>query len=83
MDAILMFLFSLCFIGWDDTPRFPAKGMRDVVHFHNTPVSFATLLPKQKVLMPTRTAKLITINAWNEWVEGSYRSPTCSTDSDI
>ena len=78
MDAILdVPVFPCVSIGWDDTPRFPAKGMKDVVHYHNTPRSFASLLAKAKN-MPTvipEQPKLITINAWNEWVEGSYLLP--------
>jgi hypothetical protein len=78
MDSILNIpLFPCVSIGWDDTPRFPAKGMKDVVHYHNTPESFAALLSKAKQYAdshPEQT-KLITINAWNEWVEGSYLLP--------
>jgi len=78
MDAILdVPVFPCVSIGWDDTPRFPAKGMKDVVHYHNTPVSFATLLSKAKKYADAHPEqpKLITINAWNEWVEGSYLLP--------
>lgn len=78
MDSILNIpLFPCVSVGWDDTPRFPAKGMKDVVHYHNTPESFAALLYQAKKYAdshPEQT-KLITINAWNEWVEGSYLLP--------
>lgn len=78
MDAILDIpVFPCVSIGWDDTPRFPGKGMKDVVHFNNTPQSFAALLSLAKKYTdnhPEQT-KLITINAWNEWVEGSYLLP--------
>jgi len=78
MDSILNIpLFPCVSIGWDDTPRFPAKGIHDVVHYYNTPESFAALLSKAKQYAdshPEQT-KLITINAWNEWVEGSYLLP--------
>ena len=78
MDEILdVPVFPCVSIGWDDTPRFPAKGKKDTVHYHNTPRSFATLLSKAKEYAdqhPGQT-KLITINAWNEWVEGSYLLP--------
>ena len=78
MDEILdVPVFPCVSIGWDDTPRFPAKGIKDTVHYHNTPRSFATLLSKAKEYAdqhPGQT-KLITINAWNEWVEGSYLLP--------
>lgn len=78
MDSILdVPLFPCVSIGWDDTPRFPAKGIHDVVHYHNTPSSFAALLYKAKRYADSHPEqpKLITINAWNEWVEGSYLLP--------
>ena len=78
MDSILNVPFFPCVsIGWDDTPRFPAKGIHDVVHYHNTPESFAALLSKAKEYADSHPEqpKLITINAWNEWVEGSYLLP--------
>ncbi len=78
MDSILdVPVFPCVSIGWDDTPRFPGKGMKDVVHYHNTPVSFAALLSKAKKYADAHPEqpKLITINAWNEWVEGSYLLP--------
>lgn len=78
MDSILNVpVFPCVSIGWDDTPRFPAKGKKDVVHYHNTPVSFAALLFKAKEYADNHPdqPKLITINAWNEWVEGSYLLP--------
>jgi len=78
MDSVLdVPVFPCVSIGWDDTPRFPAKGIRDVVHYNNTPQSFATLLSKAKKYADSHPEqpKIITINAWNEWVEGSYLLP--------
>ena len=78
MDELLDIpVFPCVSVGWDDTPRFPAKGKRSVVHEHNTPTSFATLLSKAKKYADEHPdqPKLITINAWNEWVEGSYLLP--------
>jgi hypothetical protein len=78
MDSILNVpLFPCVSVGWDDTPRFPAKGKHDIVHYHNTPASFASLLSKAKEYADSHPEqpKLITINAWNEWVEGSYLLP--------
>jgi len=78
MDSILDIpVFPCVSIGWDDTPRFPAKGIRDVVHYHNNPQSFAALLSKAKKYADSHPEQppLITINAWNEWVEGSYLLP--------
>jgi hypothetical protein len=70
-------VFPCTSVGWDDTPRFPAKGIKDVVHYHNTPESFAALLSKAKKYVDAHPEqpKLMTINAWNEWVEGSYLLP--------
>jgi len=78
LDALLDIpVFPCVSVGWDDTPRFPAKGIKDVVHYHNTPTSFATLLSKAKKYADSHPEqpKIITINAWNEWVEGSYLLP--------
>jgi hypothetical protein len=78
MDSILdVPVFPCVSIGWDDTPRFPAKGIRDVVHYNNTPQSFAALLSIAKKYADKHPGqpRLITINAWNEWVEGSYLLP--------
>jgi hypothetical protein len=78
MDSILDIpLFPCVSIGWDDTPRFPAKGVHDVVHYNNTPESFAMLLLKAKEYADSHPEqpKIITVNAWNEWVEGSYLLP--------
>jgi len=64
-------------IGWDDTPRYPAKGPDDATRFHNTPTSFATFLQVAKEYADAHPEqpKFIMINAWNEWVEGSYLLP--------
>jgi len=78
MDSILdVPVFPCVSIGWDDTPRFPAKGIKDVVHYNNTPQSFASLLARAKNYADSHPEqpRLITINAWNEWVEGSYLLP--------
>lgn len=78
MDAVLdVPVFPTVSIGWDDTPRFPSKGMSHVVHYHNTPQSFAAFLSKAKQYADSHPEqpKLIMVNAWNEWVEGSYLLP--------
>ena len=78
MDSLLSIpVFPCVSIGWDDTPRFPSKGKNDVVHYHNNPESFAALLSRAKKYADRHPEhpRLITINAWNEWVEGSYLLP--------
>ena len=64
-------------VGYDDTPRFPKKGKESVVHYNNSPESFGAYLQKAReyVMNHPEQPKLITINAWNEWVEGSYLEP--------
>ncbi len=70
-------VFPTVSIGWDDTPRFPKKGAADVVRYHNTPQSFAGFLQAAKEYADSHPdqPKMIMINAWNEWVEGSYLMP--------
>jgi hypothetical protein len=78
MDSALNVpLFPCVSIGWDDTPRFPDKNSRSIVHYNNTPASFAMLLLKAKEYVNNHPEqpKLIIINAWNEWVEGGYLLP--------
>ena len=59
------------------TPRFPNKTAKEVVHYNDSPESFAAFLQKTKEYVDQRPdrPKLITINSWNEWVEGSYLLP--------
>ena len=76
-DAFDIPVFPTVSIGWDDTPRFPAKGADDVTRFHNTPVSFGAFLDEAKSYADRHPdqPKMVVINAWNEWVEGSYLLP--------
>jgi hypothetical protein len=64
-------------IGWDDTPRFPAKGESNVIHYNNSPESFAAYLRRTKDYLNEHPdqPRLITIFSWNEWVEGGYLLP--------
>jgi len=62
-------------IGWDSNPRYPVKKQALVIN--NKPEYFQIYLQKAKEYIdrhPNQT-KLITINAWNEWAEGSYLEP--------
>lgn len=76
-EALSIPFFPNASIGWDDTPRFPAKGKKDVVHYNKSPESFAAFLQKAKEYCDERPdqPKLITLFAWNEWVEGAYFLP--------
>ena len=70
-------VFPCVSIGWDDTPRFPRKGENDVTRQNGTPEHFAVALRIAKEYADSHPEQfpLITINAWNEWVEGSYLLP--------
>ena len=70
-------LFPCVSIAWDDTPRFPHKGENDVTRFNGTPENFAKALRLAKKYADEHPEQipLIHINAWNEWVEGSYLLP--------
>ena len=61
-------------IGWDNNPRFVA--LKENIITGSTPVSFAAYLYKAtRYLRARHQPKLITVNAWNEWCEGSYLEP--------
>ena len=70
-------IFPTVSIGWDDTPRFPAKGENDVTRYNHSPQEFATFLQAAKEYVDVHPDQppFIMINAWNEWVEGSYLLP--------
>lgn len=76
-DALSIPYFPNVSIGWDDTPRFPLKGMKDVVHYNKSPESFASFMQLAKEYVDEHPDQpgIITINAWNEWVEGAYLLP--------
>jgi len=77
-DSILVVPYIPCVsVGWDTTPRFPDLGKTDVIHRNNTPESFGAYFLKAKEYVDNHPEqpKLIIINAWNEWVEGSYLEP--------
>ncbi len=61
-------------VGWDPNPRFPFK----VGYITNsTPAKFRKylIMAKQFIDDHPKQPGLITINAWNEWSEGSYLEP--------
>lgn len=62
-------------IGWDNNARFVEK--RGAVTDNVNPETFRKYLLKAKAYADAHPdqRKLITINAWNEWVEGSYLEP--------
>lgn len=71
-------VFPTVSIGWDDTPRFPAKGADDVTRFNQSPEVFCRYLQQAKAYADSHAGqqpRFVFINAWNEWVEGSYLLP--------
>lgn len=71
-------VFPTVAVGWDDTPRFPEKGKDDIAHVDANPETFRTYLKLAKDYADRNAAKqpkFIMINAWNEWIEGSYLLP--------
>jgi hypothetical protein len=71
-------------MGWDSTPRtlqtdrFANAGYPFTASYTgNTPENFKTALKAMRQWLETRPApeRIMTINAWNEWTEGSYLEP--------
>jgi len=72
-------------MGWDSSPRcnytddwMTTKGYPfGPVIINNTPAKFKTYLERSKKLslMKPKNERIITINSWNEWGEGSYLEP--------
>lgn len=71
-------IFPTVSIGWDDTPRYPRKGPEKVTQTNHTPEVFEQYLRIAKDYADTHAdsqPKFVMVNAWNEWVEGSYLLP--------
>jgi hypothetical protein len=77
-------------MGWDVTPRLIQSDKFDsfrgypwtpVFNGDNTPEAFKAALQKARRFTDAKTnhTKIITINAWNEWTEGSYLLPDTKT----
>lgn len=77
-DALDIPVFPVVAAGWDDTPRFPGKGKEDTIYKDVSPESFARFLNLARLYADRNEGsqpKFIMINAWNEWIEGSYLLP--------
>lgn len=61
-------------IGWDNTQRNPS--MAEAV-IGSTPQAFAACLHRAKAFLDVhpQQPRLVTVNSWNEWTEGSYLLP--------
>lgn len=73
-EQFSMTYFPNVTVSWDANPRFPFKAG----YIHNsTPSKFEKYLIRAKNYIDENhiEPKMITINAWNEWSEGSYLEP--------
>ncbi|MHB8581569.1 MAG: glycosyltransferase WbsX family protein [Ignavibacteriaceae bacterium] len=63
-------------VDWDNNPRYPSSIITPYIT-NSTPEKFKKYLFKAKQYIDNHPLqpKLITINAWNEWAEGSYLEP--------
>ena len=64
-------------IDWDPNPRYPLEHPAQHVVHGVTPQKFEDFLRRAKAYADAHPAQppLVTINAWNEWAEGSYLEP--------
>ena len=70
--------FAHASVGWDTNPRYPTGSIQPTV-LHSTPEKFERALRRAKDWCDRHTPdgfpRLITVNSWNEWTEGSYLEP--------
>ena len=70
--------FAHASVGWDTNPRYPASCATPTA-MDSTPAKFEASLRRAKAWCDANTPegcpKLITVNSWNEWTEGSYLEP--------
>ncbi len=71
-------------MGWDPSPRCDQNDVLDNSGYpftntikNNTPERFRTalLMAKQRLLAQKNGPRILNINCWNEWTEGSYLEP--------
>jgi hypothetical protein len=75
-------------MGWDPSPRCNQDDVFDASGYPftntivgNTPEAFeeALRMTKRRLLAQPRDTRVLTINCWNEWTEGSYLEPDTET----
>jgi hypothetical protein len=72
--ARLPFVHPCCYVSWDNSPR---RGAQGIVMVNGSPERFEQAL-KATVMradsLPPE-ARLVFVNAWNEWAEGNHLEP--------
>ena len=70
--------FAHASVGWDTNPRYP-KEVATPSAVNSKPAKFEAALRRAKDFADRHTRpgvpRLITVNSWNEWTEGSYLEP--------
>ena len=70
--------FAHASVGWDTNPRYPKDSVQATA-LNSTPAKFEVALRRAKDWCDAHTCagspRLITVNSWNEWTEGSYLEP--------
>lgn len=65
-------------VGWDTNARYPTNETRRIV-CNSNPADFARAARRVRAWadanVPATLPRLITVNSWNEWTEGSYLEP--------
>ncbi len=64
-------------VGWDNNPRYPISRLTPII-MRTSPALFEDYIKQAMAWTDThhpKGVKLITINSWNEWTEGSYLEP--------
>ena len=77
-NSIGLTYFPNVTVGWDTNPRYPAEKFAPMVTGSN-PEDFEKALRMAKDWLDKNAKpgmpKLLTINSWNEWTEGTYLEP--------
>ncbi|MDR1129611.1 MAG: glycoside hydrolase family 99-like domain-containing protein [Prevotellaceae bacterium] len=74
-EALDIPVFPCVSTGYDNSPRYPNQTIKGI--YSQNPESFKPLLLQAKDYADKHPEqpKIVVINAWNEWIEGSYLLP--------